>query len=133
MTFLGGIGRNVLPLVLLLATALPWQQGHSSLSAPGSSRDDRQVGKILSVRKVLRNPYFVSRYPQIHYYVLYLAVRMADQIYCGAYETPVLDEIADAFAAQGKDVEVVLKEKRLTVITPKGFKLKTHLVEAKQC
>jgi DNA-binding CsgD family transcriptional regulator len=133
MTSLGGLGRNVLPLVLLLATGLPWQQRPCSQSAPGSSRNDRQVGKILSVRKLLRNPYFVSRYPQIHYYVLYLAVRMADHTYCGAYETPVLDEISDAFAAQGKDVEVVVKEKRLTVITPKGFKLKAHLVEARQC
>jgi len=87
----------------------------------------------MSVRKVLENHYFVSRYPQIHYYMLYLAVRLADQTYCSAYETPVLDEIADAFAAQGKDVEVMLKEKRLTMITPKGFKLEAHLVEAKQC
>jgi hypothetical protein len=77
--------------------------------------------------------YFVSRYPQIHYYMLYIAVHISDQTYCAGYETPVLDEIDDVFSAKGKDVEVVLKEKRLTVRTPGGRELKARLVEAKQC
>ena len=125
--------RIVVLAVLLIAVFATTGSvgGPGSLSA--SSNEGRQVARIISVRKALENHYFVSRYPQVHYYMLYLGVRIADQTYCGAYETPVLDEIADAFAAQGKDVEVVLKEKRLTVITPKGFKLKAHLVEARQC
>ncbi len=67
------------------------------------------------MRKVLRNPYFVSRYPQIHYYLLYFAVRVSDKTYCSEYETPVLDEIDDLFAAKDKDVEIVLKGNKLTV------------------
>ena len=74
-----------------------------------------------------------SRYPQMHYYLLYFAVRTSDQTYCAEYETPVLDEIDDLFSAKDKDVEFVLKGKSLTLRTPKGRKLKAHLVEQKQC
>jgi hypothetical protein len=49
---------------------------------------------------VLENRYFVSRYPQIHYHLLYFAVRTSDQTYCAEYETPVLDEIDDLFSAK---------------------------------
>jgi hypothetical protein len=125
-------GFLILALLTALFSATTGSLG-SSGSRTASSDESRQVARVMSVRKVLENHYFVSRYPQIHYYMLYLSVRIAGQPYCGAYETPVLDEIADAFAAQGKDVEVVLKDKRLTLITPKGFKLKAHLVEARQC
>jgi len=93
----------------------------------------QHIGKILSVRKVLENRYFVSRYPQIHYYLLYFAVRTSAQTYCAEYETPVLDEIDDPLSAKNKDVEFVLKGKSLTSRTPKGRKLKAHLVEQKQC
>ncbi|MGB7603458.1 MAG: hypothetical protein WBM24_24355 [Candidatus Sulfotelmatobacter sp.] len=56
------------------------------------------------MRKVLRNQYFVSRYPQIHYYMLYISLRISDQTYCSEYETPVLDEIEDVTSATGKSV-----------------------------
>ena len=126
--------RSVMPLVLLAsvvfaATSSP--QG--SAPPPSSSSKGQQIGKILSVRKVLRNQYFGSRYPQMHYYLLYFAVRISDQTYCAEYETPVLDEIDDLFSAKDKDVEFVLKGKSLTLRTPKGRKLKAHLVEQKQC
>ena len=85
------------------------------------------------MRKVLENRYFVSRYPQIHYYLIYFAVRTSDQTYCAEYETPVLDEIDDLFSAKDKDVEFVLKGKSLTLRTPKGRKLKAHLLEEKRC
>ena len=88
---------------------------------------------ILSVRKVLGNHYFVSRHPQIHYYLLYFAVRTSGQTYCAEYETPVLDEIDDLFSAKDKDVEFVLKGKSLTLRTPHGRKFKARLVEQKQC
>jgi len=81
----------------------------------------------------LRTPYFLSRFPQIHYYMLYLAVRVADQTYCTEYETPVLEEIDDLFSVRDKDVELVLKRKSLTLRTPTGRKIKARLVEQKQC
>ena len=126
--------RSVLPVVLLATVVLAatsYAQG--SAPPPSSSSEGQQIGKILSVRKVLENRYFVSRYPQIHYYLLYFAVRTSAQTYCAEYETPVLDEIDDLFSAKDKDVEFVLKGKSLTLRTPKGRKLKAHLVEQKQC
>jgi len=104
-------------------------------SAPpqSSSAEGQQVGKVLSVRKVLRDPYLFSRYPRIHYYLLHFAVRASDQTYCGEYETPVLDEIDDVFSAKDKDVEFVLKGKKLTLRTPHGRTIKAHLVDEKQC
>jgi hypothetical protein len=126
--------RSVLPLVLL-ATVVFAATGyaHSSAPPPSSSNEGHQIGKILSVRKVLENRYFVSRYPQIHHYLLYFAVRTSVQTYCAEYETPVLDEIDDLFSAKDKDVEFVLKGKSLTLRTPKGRNLKARLVELKQC
>lgn len=125
--------RSFLPLVLLATIVLAAKYGHSSAPPPNSSSEGQQIGKILTVRKVLENRYFVSRYPQVHYYLLYFAVRTSEQTYCAEYETPVLDEIDDLFSAKDKDVEVVLKGKSLTLRTPKGRKLKAHLVEQKQC
>jgi len=126
--------RSVLRVVLLATIVLAAARyGHSSAPAPSSSSGARQIGKLLSVRKVLRNESFGGRYPQMHYYLLYLAVRTSYQTYCAEYETPVLDEIDDLFSAKDKDVEFVLKGKSLTLSTPKGRKLKAHLVEQKQC
>jgi hypothetical protein len=126
--------RRVLQLVLLATVILAAiTYGYGSPPPPSSSGEGQQIGKILSVRKVLENHYFVSRYPQIHYYLLYFAVRISDQTYCAEYETPVLDEIDDLLSAKDKDVEVVLKGKSLTLRTPKGRKLKAHLVKQKQC
>jgi hypothetical protein len=126
--------RSILPLVLLAAVVLAatsYAQG--SAHPPSSSSEGQQIGKILSIRKVLRNQYFGSRYPQIHYYLLYFAVHTSDQTYCAEYETPVLDEIDDLFSAKDKDVEFVLKGKSLTLRTPKRRKLKAHLAGQKQC
>lgn len=126
--------RCVLILVLLATVVLAatsYEQG--SAPPPSSSNEGHQIGKILGVRKALRNQYFGSRYPQMHYYLLYLAVRTSTQTYCAEYETPVLDEIDDLFSAKDKDVDFVLKGKSITLRTPKGRKLKAHLVEQKQC
>jgi hypothetical protein len=126
--------QSVLPFVLLATVVLAaTEYGYSSTPPPSSSNEGQQIGKILSVRKALRNQYFGSRYPQMHYYLLYFAVRTSTQTYCAEYETPVLDEIDDLFSAKDKDVEFVLKGKSLTLRTPKGRKLKAHLVEQKQC
>lgn len=98
-----------------------------------SSNETPQVGRVLSVRRVLRTPYFVSRYPQIHYYTLYFAVRIGDGTYCGEYETPVLNEIDDLFAAKDQDIEVALKGKSLELRLPKGRRIKAHVVRGKLC
>ena len=130
----GELRRRVSPLVLLATVVLAATGfAHSSASPPRSSSEGQQIGKILSVRKVLENRYFVSRYPQIHYYLIYFEVRTSNQTYCAEYETPVLDEIDDLFSAKDKDVEFVLKGKSLTLRTPKGRKLKAHLLEEKRC
>ncbi len=127
-----GLRRSVLPLVLL-ATIVAARYGNSSTPPPSSSGEGQQIGKILNVRKVLAHRYFVSHYLQIHYYLLYFAVRTSDQTYCAEYETPVLEEIDDLFSAKDKDVEFVLKGKNLTLRTPQGRKFKARLVEQKQC
>ena len=131
MTWRRELHRGILVLTLLatvLSTVQPFLYSEAA-----DDNSTQQAGTLVSVRKVLGTHYFVSRYPQIHYYELYISVRVTDQTYCGEYETPVLDEIEDASAAQGKSVQITLKEKRLTVITPKGFRLKAHIVEPKQC
>ena len=122
--------RSVLPLVLFATVvSAATGYGHSSSPPPSSSNEGHQIGKILSVRKVLAHRYFMSRYPRIHYYLIYFAVRTSDQ----THETPVLDEIADLFSAKDKDVEFELKGKSLTLKTPKGRRFKARLVEQKQC
>ncbi len=125
--------RSVLSLVLLATIVVTARYGHSSAPPPSPSSEGQQIGKIVSVRKVLENRYFVSRYPQIHYYLLYFAVRTSDQTYCAEYETPVLDEIDDLFSAKDKQVAIALKGNSLTLRTLKGRKIKAHLVEQKQC
>jgi len=126
--------RSLIPLVLLATVVLA-----ASRYAPGSApqlsspSEGQQIGKILSVRKTVGSFYIVNRYSRIHSYQLNFAVRVSDQTYCSVYETPVLDEIDDLFAAKDKDVEIVLKGKSLTLRTPKGRKLKARLVELKQC
>lgn len=126
--------RSGLPLRLLSVVLLTLVLYASSSAPPQtSSNEGQQVGKVLSVRKVLRNPYFFSRYPRIHYYLLYVAVRASDRTYCSEYETPVLDEIDDVFSAKDKDVEFVLKGKSLTLRTPHGRTIKAHLVDEKLC
>lgn len=126
--------RSVLPTILLATVILAAiRYAYGSAPPASSSSEGQQIGKILSVRKVLQNYYFVSRYPRIHYYLLYFAVRTSEQIYCAEYETPVIDEIDDLFSAKDKDVKIVLKGKTLTLRTPKGWEFKARLVKRKQC
>ena len=119
-----------LVLVLLVSGCV---LGLHGTSAVASTSEQKQTARIVSVRKVLRTAYFVSRYPQIHYYMLYFALRVSDQTYCGEYETPVLDEIDDLLTCDGRDVDVVLNGKRITVFIPRGRKLKARMVKASQC
>jgi hypothetical protein len=120
----GGLAVVLLAGVFLVAIGC----AQGSEPQPDSSVESPQIGTIISVRKVLRTPYFTSRYPQIHYYMLYFAIRASERTYCSEYETPVLDEIDDLFSAKGKDIQLVLKGKSLTLTTPKGRMLKARLV-----
>lgn len=97
------------------------------------ANQEQQFGRILSVRKTLRNQYFLSRYPHIHYYNLYITLRVSDQTYCTEYETPVLDEIDDVTSATNRDLVVVVKDQTITIRTPKERKLKARLVNGNQC
>lgn len=102
-----------------------------NLSEPANQAE--QSGKILNVRKALRNQYFLSRYPQIHYYNLFITLRVSGQTYCTEYETPVLEEIQDVTTATNQDVAVAMKGKTVTIRTPKEHRLKAHLVNDNQC
>jgi hypothetical protein len=125
---------RILRLVLLATVVLAASSyGHSAAAMADSPNEGQETGGIISVRKVLANPNFGGRYPQTHYYLLYFAVRTSDQTYCAEYYTAVLDEIDDLFSARNRDIEFVLKGKSLRVRTPKGRKLKAHLVGQKQC
>jgi hypothetical protein len=86
-------------LVVLVSGCVLGLHGTSTVA---STSEQKQTARVVSVRKVLRTPYIVSRYPQIHYYVLYFALRVSDQTYCGEYETPVLDEIDDLLTCNGQ-------------------------------
>ena len=129
-----GMRPSVVRLILLLnviVAATIYVRGSTPPSGPPS--EGPQIGKILSVRKILENRFVGSRYPQIHYYLLYFAVRTSDQTYCAEYEIPVLDEIDELFSAKDQNAGFVLKGKSLTLRTLKGRKIKAHLVEQRQC
>jgi hypothetical protein len=133
MTNRAGSLQSVLLAILILDVCLtPIRCAYGSGHAPNSPNERQQTVLLLDVRKVLRNQY-ASRFPQIHYYILYISLRISDQTYCSEYETPVLQEIEDVTSAQGKSVEVKLKGKIIIIRTPKGRRLKTHLTERKQC
>jgi hypothetical protein len=120
--------RSLLPLVLLATLFLAATMfARGSAPPQSSSSEGQQVGKVLSVRKVLRNRYFFSRYPRIHYYLLYFAVRASDQTYCSEYETPVLDEIDDLFSAKDKDVECK-RQRKYTIDKSLGCVLRENMI-----
>lgn len=129
-----GLLRNLLTLPFLIGICFA-TVGHASLTVARSKSDGVwHLGKVLSVKKVLNNPtYSVSRNPQIHYYTLFIGVRVSDQAYCAEYMTPIADEIDDVISSRGMDVEIAINGKRLRLRTQNGRKLKAHLVYAKRC
>ena len=126
--------RNALSLVLLAPLVLP-STSLAQRSALGhrASSEGQQTGTILSVRKIPVGYHSFTRYPQIRYYRLYLTVLVSGQTYCGEYETPVIEEINDLFAAKGWEIFILLNGKRLTVKTPTGRNFKAWLSEPRQC
>ena len=134
MTCCSRVAKHGFVLCAFLAICLgPVQVIFGVGGGAGPASQGEQFGRILSVRKVLRNQYFLSRYPHIHYYDLYITLRVSDQTYCTEYETPVLDEIDDVASDTNRDLVVVVKDKTITIRTPKERKLKTILVNGNQC
>lgn len=115
--------------VFMAASSRASDSEHSS----GALQSGSQTAKVLSVRTVLRDQYFVSRYPHTHYYILYISLSVSDQTYCFEYETPILDEIVDATSAINQKVVVDVKGKSVWIQAPKGHKLKAHLSKGTQC
>lgn len=60
----------------------PKAQPSASEHLSGALQNANQTAKVLSARKVLRCQYFLSRYPQIHSYLLYISFGVVDQTYC---------------------------------------------------
>lgn len=126
-----GLAKRSFAFTVLLAVSMAPGERMFGSSSAASANQAEQAGRILSVRKVLRDQYFLSRYPQIHYCMLYISLGVSEETYCTEYETPVLDEIADVSSATS--IVMVVKGKTITICTPKGRKLKTRLVNRNQC
>lgn len=98
------------------------------------AQDSFQTAKVASVRKIRHasglNP---SRYSGPVYYTVDFAFRLANESYCVGYETPVLDEVHDLMAVNGKDVSVEIRGKKLTVMLPTGRRIRAELVKPTQC
>ena len=126
--------QDLLIYVVLLGVFIaPIARASGSEHTGGTPENGNGTAKVLSVRKVLREQYFLSRYPQIHYYLLYISLSISDQSYCTEYETSVLDEIADVTSAINQNVAVAVKGKTVLIQAPKGHKLKAHLAKGSQC
>jgi len=110
--------------------------GPAPARARASSAPERQTGTISGVRSVLRGtPLSTTRYSRIHDFDVYFSLRIAEQTYCGDYETVVLDEISDLVSSEGKDVRITLDEskRRVIVYTSQNRRLKARIVSASQC
>jgi hypothetical protein len=122
-----------IPLLLLYAILISIFIGPAPPASGGTLENGNQAAKVLGIRKVLRDPYFVSRYPHTHYYVLYISLSVSNQTYCSEYETPVLDEIWDVTSAINHEVSLVVSGKSFLIQAPNGHQLKAHLANANQC
>lgn len=112
-----------------LAGSCPVAYGQNSSSI-------RQTGKISGVRRALRGTtLYTTRYSRIHDFDVYFSLRVGQQTYCGDYETVVLDEISELLNAEGKNVEIVLDEKKakVTLYTPRNRRLKARIVKLNHC
>lgn len=121
-------------LAISLAVCLgPVQPMFGSKGLAELGEQGEQTGRILNVRRVLRDQYFLSRYPHIHYYILYISLGVSDQRYCSEYETPVLEEIEDITSATGQNLQLDMKGGTVAIHTPKGRTLKARLAKGNQC
>ena len=98
-----------------------------------TSSSDYQTAKVVSVRQVRHAGFRTSRYPTTPQYTMDLAVQFAGQTYCTGYETPVIDEVQDLMAANGKDVQVSVHGKQIQLLLPSGRRVKADLVKSEPC
>jgi len=99
-----------------------------------SAEDSYQTATVASVRQIRHaSGLSPSRYSGPIYFTVDFAFRVSNASYCVGYETPVLDEVHDLMAANGKDVRVEIRGKKLTVTLPTGRRIKAELVKPTQC
>jgi hypothetical protein len=109
-------------IYLLLASPLVFAQASS------------QTATVVSVRSIrhMDGP-FPSRFPHPIYFTIDFAFRTSAGSYCTGYETPVLDEVQELTASQGKEVRVEIRGKKFIVTLPTGRKIKAELEKPTQC
>lgn len=122
--------RSTRQQLLLIATV-----ACVAFAFPGSAQTSGSypAAKVLSVREVRHASFPTSRYPTTPQYTLDLAFRYSGQTYCTAYETPVLDEVHDLLAANGRDIQVDMHGKKLLLVLPSGRRVRAELVKASEC
>lgn len=93
-----------------------------------------QTATVMSVRSIrhMDGP-SPSRFPRPIYFTIDFAFRISTESYCTGYETPVLDEVQDLLASQGKNIRVEMHGKKLTVVLPTGRRIKAELEKPTQC
>ena len=97
MTFL--TRRFVLPLVAMMCLVWP--------SPFVFAQDSYQTATVISVRQIRHmGSLGPSRFAHTIYFTVDFALRLPAESYCVGYETPVLDEVQDLLASNGKDINV---------------------------
>jgi hypothetical protein len=98
------------------------------------AQDSYQNATVMSVRQIRHlsslNP---SRFAGPIYFTVDFAFHVSAKTYCVGYETPVLDEVQDLLASNGKDIRVQMQGKKLAVVLPTGRRIKAELVKQTQC
>jgi len=117
--------------VLVICVVLIYLFMASTIVFPQASY---QTATVVSVRSIRRaegpSP---SRFPRPIYFTIDFAFRISGENYCTGYETPVLDEVQDLLASQGKEVRVELRGKKFIVTLPTGRRIKAQLEKPTQC
>lgn len=104
-----------------------------AFTGSAQTSESYRSARVLSVREVRHASFPTSRYPTTPQYTLDLAFRYSGQIYCTGYETPVLDEVHDLLAANGRDIQVEMHGKKLLLVLPSGRRVKAELVKSSEC
>jgi len=100
----------------------------------GFAQNSYQTATVVSVREIRHSPGLTpSRFAGPVYFTVDFALRVSTNSYCVDYETPVLDEVQDLRSANGKEVKVEMRGKKLAVVLPTGRRLKAELVKQTQC
>lgn len=98
------------------------------------AQDSYQTAKVVSVRQIRHSPGLTpSRFSGPVYFTIDFALQISANSYCVDYETPVLDEVQDLRSANGKEVKVEMRGKKLSVVLPTGRRIKAELVKQTQC